>query len=99
MSALRYSYSSYTTLPGRRPGLLWRLLGGALSLLALILAAFLGLFVFLAVLGLVAAGSLIAAVRLAWLRRQLAKEDGTAPPFTRGKSRYIDAEFTDHEER
>lgn len=100
MSPVTYHYRINYGLPGKRPNVLLRILGTVVSLLALALAAFLGFFVFLAVLGVVAIGGAIIAVRLAWLRRQWSKmEESTTTRGPAGADDYIDAEFTERDPR
>ncbi len=100
MSPVNYHYRVDYGLPGKPPNMLLRIAGAVGSLLVLTLAAFLGFFVFLAVLGVVAVGGVVIAIRLAWLRRQWRRMEEAAEadrPAARGD--YIDAEFTERDPR
>ncbi|MGD9388657.1 MAG: hypothetical protein PVI87_10585 [Gammaproteobacteria bacterium] len=57
--------------PGKPPGLLARILLSIVAVVVLVSAAFLGAVFFLAALGLFIVGSIIVAIRLWWLRRQI----------------------------
>ncbi len=93
-----YQYRVDYGLPGRRPNLLVRILGMLSSILALGLAALLGFFVFMVVLGMVVLGGLAWAVRLAWLKRQWHKmEEQAARPHPPPGGDYIDVEFTERD--
>jgi UPF0716 family protein affecting phage T7 exclusion len=61
----------YYRVTGPRPGLLTRIAWSIAAVIVLVSAAFLGVFVFLAALGLLAIGTLVAAVRIAWLKRRM----------------------------
>jgi hypothetical protein len=67
--------------PGKPPGLLARILFSIVAVVVLVSAAFLGAVFFLAALGLFIVGSIIVAVRVWWLRRQIeaAMRRGEAP--------------------
>lgn len=57
--------------PGKPPGLLARILLSIVAVVVLVSAAFLGAVFFLAALGFFIVGSIVVAVRLWWLRRQI----------------------------
>lgn len=67
--------------PGRPPGLLARILLSIVAVAALVVAAFLGAFFFLAALGFFLVASVVLAVRIWWARRQMEKamRDGRVP--------------------
>lgn len=93
---------TYSTGPSRPPGLIGRVVGVIISMLALAGAAFFGVFIFLFVLGVILIGGTAIALRMWWFKRQLmaaARRHQTAPPGHRPSDRprdYIDAEFTEH---
>lgn len=75
---------------GRPPGILARILLAVLAACALVVAAFLGAFFFLAALGVFFAASIVMAIRIWWSRRRLdgAARGGTSPgPGGRDKDR------------
>lgn len=57
--------------PGKPPGLLARILLSIVAVIVLVSAAFLGAVFFLAALGLFVVGTIVMAIRLWWLRRQV----------------------------
>lgn len=90
---------TYSNAPRRPPtGLLGRIAGLIVSVLALAGAAFFGFFIFLFVLGvIIVAGSFIA-LRVWWFKRQFRsamnqKRSGSAPRD------YIDVEFTERDDQ
>lgn len=64
---------------GGRPGILARILLTILAVCALVVAAFLGAFFFLAALGLVFIASVVMAIRIWWARRRLQGAPGGNP--------------------
>ncbi len=88
-----FLYSTRYGLRGAQPNLLVRIAAGVGSALVLIASAFLGLFIFLAVLGLLAFGGAVMAVRVWIFRRRVAaalRWGATQDPRTR---RAIDTEY------
>lgn len=88
-----YSYRSSQEPQGGQPNLLVRIAAGIVSALVLIASAFLGLFIFLAVLGIVAVAGTIMAVRFWLFRRRIEtalKWGASQNPRDKG---YIDAEY------
>lgn len=61
---------------GGRPGILARILLTVLAVCALVVAAFLGAFFFLAALGLFFVASVVMAIRIWWARRRLQGASG-----------------------
>lgn len=59
--------------PNGGPGVLARILLTVLAVIMLVSAAFLGALFFLAALGVFMVGSVVVAIRIWWIRRQLAK--------------------------
>ena len=92
MSRIVYTYRTNYGRPNGPPNLLVRIAAGVISALVLIASAFLGLFIFLAVLGIVAVAGTVMAVRF-WLfkRRVEAALKWGASQDPRNKG-YIDAE-------
>ncbi|HMP73544.1 MAG TPA: hypothetical protein PKE55_09815 [Kiritimatiellia bacterium] len=99
MQRVVYTYRSSNGPEGDPPNLLARILAGAISVLVLVASAFLGVFIFLAVLGMLAVAGVVMAVRL-WLyrRRVDAALKWGASQRTR-KSDYIEAEYHEREDR
>lgn len=65
---------------GGRPGIFARILVTILAVCALVVAAFLGAFFFLAALGLVFIASVVMAIRIWWAKRRLQGAPGSDPP-------------------
>ena len=93
MPRIVYSYRSSQGPQGGPPNLLVRIAAGVISALVLIASAFLGLFIFLAVLGIVAVVGTVMAVRFWLFKRRVEtalKWGASQDPRDRG---YIDAEY------
>lgn len=95
MNRIIYSYRTSEGAPVRPPNPFMRAVATLLSILTLAAAAFLGLFVFLAVLGVALVGGTILLVRVWLLKRQIEKAmpQGSARPSDDPET--IEAEFTD----
>ena len=96
MPQIVYTYRRNYGPQGNRPNLLVRLAAGLVSVLALVASAFLGLFIFLAVLGILAVAGTVVAVRFWLFRRRVEaalEKEAASDVHDRG---YIDA---DYEER
>jgi len=76
-----------------RQGILTRIAVGVLSVLALIVSAFLGAVIFLAVLGFVAVAGTVLAVRVWLLKRRIEKTMSEGAPADRRPKDYIDVEY------
>lgn len=74
-------------------GLLTRVALAVLSLIVLVVSAFLGVFIFLAVLGFVAIAGAVLAVRLWLLKRHIDKNMSEGVTGDRGPKDYIDVEY------
>lgn len=75
---------------GGPPGILARILLGVLAVCALVVAAFLGAFFFLAALGLFFVASIVMAIRIWWAKRQLqgaTRSETSREPGGRGDGR------------
>lgn len=88
------AYPHDPRLAGPPRGRLAQLVAGLVSALALVVAAVLGAFVFLAALGVVLITAVAVMVRVAWLRRRLrAAGQGSSPKATDPRSGTIDGEY------
>lgn len=85
--------------PGKPPGLLARILLTVVAVIVLASAAFLGAVFFLAALGFFFVGSIVVAVRLWWIRRQVeaamrrGEQPGGRRPGTRSGEDVIEGEY------
>lgn len=99
MPRIVYTYRSSHGPQESEPNPLVRIAAGVLSVLVLVASAFLGFFIFLAVLGVLAVAGSVLAVRLWLFRRRIdaaLKWGASQNPRDRG---YIDAEYEDRQER
>ena len=93
MSRIVYTYRTNYGRPNGPPNLFVRIAAGVISGLVLIASAFLGLFIFLAVLGIMAVAGAVMAVRIWLFKRRVEtalKWGASQDPRDRG---YIDAEY------
>ncbi len=93
MPRVVYTYRSNNGPQEGQPNILVRFAAGLISVLVLIASAFLGLFIFLAVLGVVAVAGMVMAARLWLFKRRVEtalKWGASQYPGDRG---YIDAEY------
>ncbi len=96
----RIVYTTYRQGPsGPPPNLLARIVTGVAAGVLLVASTFLGLFIFVAVLGVLAVAGAVVAVRLWFFRRRVeaAVRQAEAPP--EAKPDYIDVEFEERDER
>lgn len=80
-----------------RQGILTRIAVGVLSLLALIVSAFLGAVIFLAVLGFMAVAGAVLAVRIWLFKRRVDKSMSEGAPADSRPKDYIDVEYREVE--
>ncbi len=93
MPRIVYTYGSNNGPQEGQPNILVRFAAGLISALVLIASAFLGLFIFLAVLGILAVAGTVMAIRLWLFKRRVEtalKWGAKQYPRERG---YIDAEY------
>lgn len=95
MNRIFYSVRMTEGPPVRPPNPFVRAIGTILSILTLAAAAFLGFFVFLAVLGVVLIGGAIFAVRVWLLKRHIEKAMTNGADRPPHEPDYIEAEFID----
>jgi hypothetical protein len=96
MPQIVYTYTSRRAPHAGRPNLLVRMIAGAVSVVVLVVSAFLGLFIFLAVFGIMAVAGVILAVWF-WLFRRRVETAMKWDKSTDSKDKgYIDV---DYEER
>lgn len=76
-----------------RPGILTRIAVGVFSVLALIVSAFLGAVIFLAVLGFMAVAGAVLAVRIWLFKRRVDRSVNAGAPADGRPKDYIDAEY------
>lgn len=85
--------------PGKPPGLLARILLSIVAVIVLVSAALLGAVFFLAALGFFVVGTVIVAIRLWWIRRQVeaamrrGEQPGARRPGDRGREDVIEGEY------
>ena len=86
MQRIRIQITGPGAGPGRvgRPGILARILVTIVAVCALVVAAFLGAFFFLAALGLFFIASVVMAIRIWWARRRLQGAPGGEPSSQSG---------------
>ncbi len=97
MSRIVYAYRSSQGRQGEQPNFLVRIVAGVASALVLIVSAFLGLFIFLAALGILAIVGTVMGVRLWLFKRRIQTElKRGASQGARGRD-YIDVEYKERE--
>jgi tellurite resistance protein TehA-like permease len=97
MPRIHYTYSSRQSSQANQPALLVRIVAGALSLLALAASAFLGLFIFVAMVGILAFVFVVVAIRMWLFQRKVEaafKREASQP---RQQPDYIDVEYRERE--
>lgn len=99
MSRIVYTIGSGPGPQANRPNLLMRIAAGALSALVLIASAFLGLLIFLAVLGLLAVAGTILAVRLWFFRQKVEAARKQDPTHHSQTPDYVDVEYQERDDR
>jgi flagellar basal body-associated protein FliL len=93
MQRITYTYSSRQGTPGRPPNIIGRIIAGVLSLLALVASAFLGIFIFIAVVGVLLIAGIAVTIRMWLFRRKVEAAFKQRAQQNPQKPDYIDVEF------